>query len=109
VRPEELPQLDPRIVQQIPRSVARRFRLLAVAAKGDCLVVVCSQPLTDQQEQTVKFLANREHFEFVTDPKQFPEVRAHLDALINLYFPPGKGSILSAANLRLASREEPSK
>jgi hypothetical protein len=104
MRPDDLPVLDARTVQKIPGSLARKFRLIPVKLDGDRLVIVCSQPLTEEDVETLKFMSHREHFEFVTDTQAYPEVRRHLDLLLKLYFPLEGPGFLSSPDLPRESR-----
>lgn len=95
---DQMPNLDPNVVECVPGAVAKQYGLIPVAQKGDRVIVVCSRPLSDDEKANLEFVANRANFEFVTDPGEYPDVRANLDDLLKRHFPPPQQSVMSSVS-----------
>lgn len=91
--PNELPQLDPKVVELIPASAAKLFKIIPVEGTPEHLRTVCTSPLTNEQIEHLKFMCPGREFEFSTDPREFPDVRRNIHQLIAYHFPQEEGVI----------------
>jgi hypothetical protein len=79
------PKLDEALINLLIPSFFRRWNILPVERRGGRIIFACRNPLPAGQIKFIKFCTNREDFEFVWDPSQYPAVYAHFDELVAHY------------------------
>jgi len=87
--------VDPAVAYSFPPSLARRLRVLPVAARSGSLVLCCERQLTDREKSGIRFITRCENVTFVCDPREFPDVRLHFEELLDYVYPRERSVICS--------------